>query len=127
MFYLIDVQNNTKVVEYRMVQGRREASSRTPTPASPPPPENHQRARHIRSRGRQEVPLQRGRSTTQTPQTQHGVVHRNHRKSAQQTRRRRARGRPQTRPDLVKCQRWATNESFNLTLPFAIYCSYHMV
>ena len=31
MFYLIDVQNNTKVVEYRMVQGRREASSRTPT------------------------------------------------------------------------------------------------
>ena len=46
--------------------------------------DHHQRARHMRSRGHQEVPLQRRRSTTRTPQTEHGVVHRNHRKSAQQ-------------------------------------------
>ena len=46
--------------------------------------DHHQRARHTRSRGHQEVPLQRRRSTTRTPQTEHGVVHRNHRKSAQQ-------------------------------------------
>ena len=51
-------------------------------------------------RGHQEVPLQRRRSTTRAPQTKHGVVHRNHRKSTQQTRRRRARGRRETRHDL---------------------------
>mmetsp|Transcript_10124 Transcript_10124/g.41761 ORF Transcript_10124/g.41761 Transcript_10124/m.41761 type:complete len:296 (-) Transcript_10124:76-963(-) len=84
----------------RMVQGHREAPSRTPTPAAPPRPEHHQRARHIRSRGHQEVPLQRRRSTTRAPQTEHGVVHRNHCKSTQQTRRRRARGRRETRHDL---------------------------
>ena len=60
----------------------------------------HQRARHLRPRGHQEVPLQRRRSTTRTPQTKHGVVHRNHRKSTPQTRQRRARSRREARHDL---------------------------
>ena len=48
-----------------------------------------------------EVPLQRRRSTTRAPQTKHGVVHRNHRKSTPQTRRRRrARVRRETGRDL---------------------------
>ena len=45
-------------------------------------------------------PLQRRRSTTRAPRTEHGVVHRNYRKGTQQTRRRRARGRRETRHDL---------------------------
>ena len=69
----------------RMVQRHRETPSGTPTPAAPPRPEHHQRARHIRSRGHQEVPLQRRRSTIRAPQTEHGVVQRNHCKSTQQT------------------------------------------
>ncbi|ACO68786.1 hypothetical protein MICPUN_104710 [Micromonas commoda] len=84
----------------RMVRRHRETPSRTPTPAAPPRPEHHQRARHIRPRGHQEVPLQRRRNTTRAPQTKHGVVHRNHRKSTPQTRRRRARVRRETGHDL---------------------------
>ena len=77
-----------------MVQRRRKAAATTSTPSSPPRRDRHQRARLIQPRGHQEVPLQRRRSSTPTPQTEHGVVHRNHRKSAQPTRRRRARARP---------------------------------
>jgi len=79
---------------------------RTPAPSSPPRRDRHKRARHIQSRGHQEVPLQHRRSPTPTPQTEHGVVHRNHRESAaQQTRQCRARARPQTGHDLVVPER----------------------
>ena len=57
----------------------------------------HTKVRSKQGRLNQEVPLQRRRSTTRTPQTKHGVVHRNHRKSTPQTRQRRARSRREAR------------------------------
>ena len=52
-----------------------------PDPNARPP---MRREAMLRSRGHQEVPLQRRRSTTRTPRTEHGVVHRNHHKARNQ-------------------------------------------
>ena len=65
-------------------------------------------------RGHKEVPLQRRRSPTPTPQTGHGVVHRKHRESAKQTRQRRARAQPQTGHDLVVPERLPPSYLSNL-------------